>query len=126
MLGFLLDEQISYVVMEQVRQKRPEIRVESVLVCNGGDLCGKDDNMVLSAAHADSLTLVTYDQKTITPLVMQWATEGRDHTGVVFIDDRSILQEDVGGQVRALIDLWEKAHTQDWTNAVGYLKLTNR
>ena len=126
MLGFLLDEQISYVVMEQVRQKRPEIRIESVLVCNGGDLCGKDDDMVLSAAHADSLTLVTYDQKTITPLVMQWATEGRDHTGVVFIDDRSILQEDVGGQVRALIDLWEKAHTQDWTNAVGYLKLTNR
>ena len=126
MLGFLLDEQISYVVMEQVRQKRPEIRIESVLVWNGGDLCGKDDNMVLSAAHADSLTLVTYDQKTITPLVMQWATEGRDHTGVVFIDDRSILQEDVGGQVRALIDLWEKAHTQDWTNAVGYLKLTNR
>jgi hypothetical protein len=126
MLGFLLDEQISYVVMEQVRQKRPEIRIESVLVWNGGDLCGKDDDMVLSAAHADSLTLVTYDQKTITPLVMQWATEGRDHTGVVFIDDRSILQEDVGGQVRALIDLWEKAHTQDWTNAVGYLKLTNR
>ena len=125
MLGFLLDEQISYVVMEQVRQKRPEIRIESVLVCNGGDLCGKDDDMVLSAAHADSLTLVTYDQKTITPLVMQWATEGRDHTGVVFIDDRSILQEE-GGQVRALIDLWEKAHTQDWTNAVGYLKLTNR
>jgi len=125
MLGFLLDEQISYVVMEQVRQKRPEIRIESVLVWNGGDLCGKDDDMVLSAAHADSLTLVTYDQKTITPLVMQWATEGRDHTGVVFIDDRSILQEE-GGQVRALIDLWEKAHTQDWTNAVGYLKLTNR
>jgi len=111
--------------MEQVRQKRPEIRIESVLVWNGGDLCGKDDDMVLSAAHADSLTLVTYDQKTITPLVMQWATEGRDHTGVVFIDDRSILQEE-GGQVRALIDLWEKAHTQDWTNAVGYLKLTNR
>lgn len=32
MLGFLLDEQISYVVMEQVRQKRSEIRIESVLV----------------------------------------------------------------------------------------------
>ena len=91
-----------------------------------GDLCGKDDDLVLSAAHADNLTLVTYDQKTIAPLVMQWATEGRDHTGVIFIDDRSIVQEDVGGRVRALIDLWDKAHTQDWTNAVSYLKPTNR
>ena len=41
MLGFLLDEQISYVVMEQVRQKRPEIRIESVLVWNGAISVGK-------------------------------------------------------------------------------------
>jgi hypothetical protein len=43
MLGFLLDEQISHVVMEQVRQKQHEIKIESVLVWNGGHLRGKDD-----------------------------------------------------------------------------------
>ena len=126
MLGFLLDEQISHVVMEQVRQKRPEIRIESVLVWSGGGLRGKDDDLVLSAAHAERLTLVTYDQKTIAPLVMQWAAEGRAHTGVIFIDDRSIVQEDVGGQLRALIDLWDQAHTQDWTNTVRFLKSISR
>ena len=126
MLSFLLDEQISYVVMEQIRQKRPEIRIESVLVWNGGDLRGKDDDLVLSAAHAESLTLVTYDQKTIAHCITRGAMEGRDHTGVIFIDDRSIVQKNAGEQLRALIDLWDKAHTQDWTNAVSYLKSPSR
>lgn len=125
MLGFLLDEHISYIVMEQVRQKRSEIRIESVLVWNGGDLRGKADELVLSAAHAENLSLVTYDQKTIAPLAMQWTAEGREHAGVIFIDVRSIVQNGVGQQVRALIDFWDQANTQDWTNAVSYLKSTN-
>ena len=66
--------------------------------------------------------LVTYDQRTIAPLVMQWATEGRDHAGGVFIDDKSIAQADVGGKVRALLTLWDKAHEQDWKNAISYLQ----
>lgn len=58
---------------------------------------------------------------------MQWVMEGRDHTGVIFIDDPSIVQEeDIGGQARALIDLWDKAHAQNWTNAVSFLKLASR
>ncbi len=52
MLSFLLDEQISHVVMEQLRLKRTEIRVESVLQWNGGNLRGNDDGMVLREAHA--------------------------------------------------------------------------
>lgn len=103
MLNFLLDEHISHVVMEQVRQKRPEMRIESVLVWKDGDLRGKDDELVLSAAREERLTLVTYDQKTIAPLLMQWMLGAHDHAGVICIDDKSIAQEDVGGKVRTLI-----------------------
>ena len=108
--------------MEQVRQKRSDIRIESVLLWRTGDLRGKDDALVLSAAQEENLTLVTYDRKTIAPLVMQWAMEGRDHAGVIFIDEKSIAQEDVGGKVRALISLWEQGNSLDWTNAVSHLK----
>lgn len=122
MLAFLLDEQISHVVMEQVRQKRSDIQIESVLLWRSGDLRGKDDALVLSAAQEENLTLVTYDQKTIGPLVTQWAMEGRDHAGVIFLDDNSIAQEDVGSKVRALLSIWEQAYALDWTNAINYLK----
>ena len=122
MLAFLLDEQISHVVMEQVRQKYPDIRIESVLLWREGILRGKVDEVVLSAARQESLTLVTYDQKTIAPIVMQWMREGRDHAGIVFIDEKSIAQDDIGGKVRALLRLWEQGNALDWTNLVSYLK----
>lgn len=122
MLAFLLDEQISHVVMEQVQQKRSDIRIESVLLWRNCDLRGKDDALVLIAAQEENLTLVAYDQKTIAPLVMQWNMEGRDHAGVIFIDEKNIAQEDVGGKVRALLSLWERGNSLDWTNAVNYLK----
>lgn len=122
MLAFLLDEQISHVVMEQLRQKRPEIRIESVLRWQDAELRGKSDEMVLRAAQEDKLTLVTYDLKTILPLALQWATEERDHAGIVLIDDRSIAQEDVGGKVLALLSLWEREKERDWTNIIAYLK----
>ncbi len=123
MLAFLLDEQISHVVMEQVQEKRDDIRIESVLQWRGGNLRGKDDALVLVAAKEENLTLVTYDRRTISPMLAQWAMEGQDHAGVVFIDEKSISQEDIGGKVHALISLWEQGNSLDWTNAVSYLKL---
>jgi hypothetical protein len=123
MLAFLLDEQISHVVMEQVQQKRSEIRIESVLLWRNGNLRGKEDEQVLRAAREENLALVTYDQKTIGPLLMQWMMEGRDHAGVIFIDEKSIAQEDLGGKVRALLSLWEQSNLMDWTNMITYLKL---
>jgi hypothetical protein len=122
MLAFRLDEQISPVVMDQVQQKRPDIRFESVLLWRHGDLRGKEDKQVLRAAQEENLALVTYDQKTIAPLLIHWTMEGRDHAGVIFIDDKSIAQEDIGGKVRALLSLWEQSNHLDWKNLLTYLK----
>lgn len=82
--------------------------------------------MVLRVAHAESLALVTYDQKTIRPLIQRWGSNGHDHSGIIFIDNHSILQEDIGKQVQALIKLWDDMHAQDWINVVSSLKLDNR
>lgn len=122
MLAFLLDEQISHVVMEQIRLKCASIRIESVLVWRGGDLEGKDDEAVLRAAREEGFTLVTYDRKTIAPLLMQWTGEGRSHAGVVFIDEKTIAQADIGGKVHALLSLWEHAGALDWSNRVTYMR----
>jgi hypothetical protein len=122
MPALLTDAHISPRVAEQITTKRPEITIHNLRHWRSGAFLEADDAVILGAAYPEGLTFVTYDQRTFVPLVIQWMEEGRDHAGVVFIDERSILQEDIGGQVRALIALWDTAHSEDWTNMVFYLK----
>jgi hypothetical protein len=121
MLSFLLDEHISVKVAEQMRAKRADIPMQTLQEWREGRLLRQEDPVILAAAQEDGLTLVTYDQKTITPLVVQWMLTGRPHAGVLFVDDRSIPQYDIGGILRALIAYWDTFHLEDWTNRVGYL-----
>ncbi len=122
MLSLLTDAHISPSVAEQIKAKRPEIIIYSLQEWRDGALLEEENDVILAAALQDGLTLVTYDQRTIPPILTQWATECRDHAGVVFVDDNSIAQEDVGGKVRALLCLWDQSYTLDWTNAITYLK----
>ena len=121
MLAFLLDEQISHVAAEQMRQKRPDIRVESVLRWREGDLRGKADALVLAAAHEAGLTLVTYDQKTITPLLMEFAMSGDHHSGVVFVDRNTIASDNIGMLTQALIAFYDQHTSLVWTDLMTFL-----
>ena len=53
-----------------------------------GSFLGQDDAACLQSAFAQRLTLVTYDRRTIPPLLKAWAEEGRHHGGVIFVDSR--------------------------------------
>src|SRR5919198_6630745 len=101
-LSLLTDEQISPLVAEQVRAKHPDIPITSVSVWRAGSLLGAPDNQLLRAAAEDELTLVTYDRVSIPPLLTEWGITGGEHAGVIFIDERTIAQADLGGQVLAL------------------------
>lgn len=87
-----------------------------------GRFLGQPDDLILQTAASQALTLVTYDRKTIPPLLKRWAEAGRNHGGVVFVDDKLIPASDLGGLIRALAGLaWESAQW-DWTNRVGFLR----
>ena len=120
-LSMLLDEQISPDVAVQIQKKHPEIAVVSLHVYRDGILRGQPDARVLRIAKEASLTLVTYDLSTILPLLTEWGESGEDHTGVIFIDNRSLVHSDKGGQITALIQQWEVAKEWDWTNVVVFL-----
>lgn len=122
MLRLLTDEQISYVVAEQVRARRPEIVIESLRAWQGGAFEGVDDAVLLEAAARSGWTLVTYDQKTIPPVLVEWGATGRRHGGVIFSDNFTIAQSDIGALVRALIAQWDRTNEWDWSDRVDYLR----
>jgi hypothetical protein len=122
MLRLLTDEQISYVVAEQVKAKRPDIVIESVRTWQGGAFQGTDDAVLLEAAALAGWTLVTYDRKTIPPVLLEWGALGRRHGGVIFSDDRTVAPNDIGGLVRALILHWDRTRDWDWGDRVDFLQ----
>jgi hypothetical protein len=122
MLKLLLDENISPVVGEQARVKCPGIRITTSHEWRAGNLLGAGDEEILSEARRDGLTLVTYDLRTIPPLLKRWAEAGADHAGVVFVDHKTIAPQDFGGLVAALSELWRQERRADWINRVVFLR----
>ena len=122
MLNLLLDEHISSEVANGVQRRNRSLVVHSMVQWESGNFLGKEDAVCLLEAAKQRLTLVTYDRRTIPPLLKLWAEEERPHGGVIFVDEKTISPADIGGLVRALISLVDEAGAMDWTNQVYFLR----
>ena len=78
--------------------------------------------MVLREANRAKLTLVTFDLKTIPPLLRLWTEQGIDHAGVILVDEKTFTQNDIGGLIAGLCALWKAESDAIWTNRVIYLR----
>ena len=122
MLKLLLDEHISPDVADGLRRRNRRIVVRYMAEWEGGDFLGQEDSACLQEAATQGLTLVTYDRRTIPPLLKSWAEEERKHGGVVFVDEKSISLVDIGGLVWALSKLSKETGNWDWTNRIYFLR----
>ncbi len=122
MLSFLLDEHISPTVAEQISRQRPEILIFPLITWQKGRYLGDANEIVLKAATKAQLTLVTYDQNTIPPLLCEWGEARKSHGGIIFVDYQSIRPNNFGLLIRSLLTLWDLQSKQDWTNRLVYLK----
>ena len=122
MLKLLLDEHISHEVAVGLRRQRRSIVVHCMSEWENGKFLGVDDSAFLEEAAAQQLTLVTYDRRTIPPLLKTWAQEGRRHGGVVFVDEKSVPPNEIGRLVRAMLSLFEESNNWDWTDRVCFLR----
>ena len=122
MLKLLLDEQISPDVANGLRRRNRAIEVRYMLEWENGHFLGQHDPSCLREAATQGLTLVTYDRRTIPPLLKTWAEEERTHGGVIFVDEKTISPADIGSLVWALTGLARETGNWDWTNRIYFLR----
>jgi hypothetical protein len=128
-LRLLLDENISSIVAEQIKQKRPDIPLETIHTWQPQGqgtigklikLIGKPDMYVLRVAHEYGLTVVTFDTQILSELYF-WFAEERPFCGLIFIDEKTIANNNFGLLVNAIIAFWDKHSDEDWQNRLVYL-----
>ena len=122
MLKLLLDEHILPDVALGLRRRNRSMPVHWMAEWEDGSYLGQSDEACLQAAAAQALTLVSYDRRTIPPLLKAWAEEGRHHGGVVFVDEKTISPADIGGLVGALARLAKEAQGWDWADRICFLR----
>ena len=122
MLKLLLDEHISPAVARGVRRLNRATTIIPLVEWEGGKFLGQEDETCLREAANQGLTLVTYDRRTIPPILKQWVEEDRHHGGVIFVDEKTIAPSDLGGQVRALTALVKEGRRWDWTDRICFLR----
>jgi hypothetical protein len=122
MLKLLLDEHVSPDVAAGLRRRVPGLVVRSMSDWQDGDFLGQEDAVCLQEASVQGLTLVTYDRRTIPPLLKRWAEESQLHAGVIFVDEKTISPADIGGLVKALTLLVRQTRAWDWTDRILFLR----
>jgi hypothetical protein len=122
MLKLLLDEHLSSDVAAGLRRQDKSITVYSLAHWQDGRFLGLTDDLLLREAAARKLTLVTYDRRTIPPLLKAWGEAGIDHGGVIFVDEKTVPPSDFGGLIRSLRILVRQAGKWDWKNRICYLR----
>lgn len=122
MLKLLLDEHISPAVASGLRRRSRLLTVVCMAAWEDSEFLGQQDSVCLQQAAARGLTLVTYDRRTIPPLLKASAEVERKHGGVIFVDEKTIPPADTGGLVRALSELAKTTAKWDWSDRVCFLR----
>jgi hypothetical protein len=122
MLKLLLDEHISPGVAAGLRRRSPGLKVHSLVEWEGGNFLGQEDAVCLQEAAFQGLTFVTYDRRTIPPLLKQWTEEEHSHAGVIFVDEKTISRADIGALVKALEMLAKQTRSWNWTDRIAFLR----
>ena len=118
-MKLLLDEHVALAVARNL--SAPGVEAMALRDWHAGAYLQVADDVILQAAHAEGWILVTYDRRTIPHLLKTWGEQGIAHGGVVFVDERTIAQNDVGGLIRALAQLVNRLGDAEWESREVYL-----
>jgi len=119
-----LDEHISPAVARAAERRCAGIEVTPLRQWETGHWLSAPDDLILDEARKQGLTFVTYDLRTIPPLLRAWAEQGLGHGGVILVDNHTIPQNDIGALARALCEVWRLERNLDWADRIIFLRAT--
>lgn len=122
MLRLLLDIHIKPEIAAAVADRCLGSVVVSLRHWQGRKYRTAPDEVILQSANPQGLTLVTYDVRSIWPLLRTRAAANQPHAGVVFVDEKTISQQDFGGQIRSMVYIWNQRSDEDWRDVVAFLE----
>jgi len=120
LIRLLLDAHISPSIAKQLQGEG--IDTVALRDWQYGHYLSASDEQILIEATVDKRVLVTYDLRTIPPLLKEWAETGQQHSGVILIDEKTLLPNDVGGLLRAIRILVRDHGDDEWQDQVVFLR----
>jgi hypothetical protein len=124
LLRLLLDAHIPGQVARQLREQGHD--VEHLSAWELGQYRTRPDHEIIAAALGEHRILVTFDVRSIPALIRGLLESGAHHSGVIFVDYRTIRPDDVGGLVLALGTLLETDSDSQWEDRSEFLQRTSR
>lgn len=120
-MKLLLDEHLSPKLVAVVRSLAPDLDIVSILDWRHGQFINRPDEQILRTAAREGRTLVTFDLRTIPPILSEFAMSAEDHGGVIFVSAKSFASNDFKGLGHALFSLVNELANVDWLNRVHFL-----
>ena len=125
-MRLLLDSHISPSVVRSLQRRCPRLEAVHLRDWLDGAMLDASDTELLKEASRQGYTFVTYDLRTIVPLLRQWAETGQHHAGVILADDATVPPQQVGPLVNALRLLWRAHGEADWADRIQFLRRVSR
>lgn len=99
MLRFRLDNHLSPTVARALRDRGHDVVALQEAPRSVREL---SDELLLDQAAHEERVFVTYNVRDFVHLHRSYLAAGRSHSGIAVISYRTIRQDDIGGQIRAL------------------------
>ncbi len=114
-MRLLLDSPVPADVAAAVLKLKPSWSVEHVSSWQEGVWRNVDDDLLLEACHEDRRVLVSKDRRTLPHWVALRASEGKDHSGILFYDDERFSAPAIGTLARSIVRAGQERC--EWKNA---------
>ena len=114
-MRLLLDSHVPADVATAVLKLKRSWSVEHVSSWQEGVWRNVDDDLLLEACHEDRRVLVSKDRRTLPHWVALRASEGKDHSGILFYDDERFPAPAIGTLAKAIVRAGQER--RQWKNA---------
>jgi len=115
----LLDEHLPKAVAVTLRRFHPGSDAQHISEWQTGIWLGEEDPVLLEGLWQDRRILTSYDRATLPGHLAERIAEGRDHAGVIFVDQERFPATRIGAMARALAKLLATYPAErDWINRI--------